>query len=73
MIGAVNANMTLIKLNSSGSSVQAIQTHPNISYVGTEDYRFNNADTNAGLYDNENEFNRFIFTYIDGTEEKRMV
>ena len=70
MIGAVNANMTLIKLNSSGSSVQAIQTHPNISYVGTEDYRFNNADTNAGLYDNENEFNRFIFTYIDGTEEK---
>ena len=35
-------------------------------FVKSEDYRFNNADTNAGLYDNENEFNRFIFTYIDG-------
>ena len=69
MIGAINANIALIKLNSTGSSAQAIQIHPNISYVGTADYRFNNADTNAGLYDNENEFNRFIFTYIDGTEE----
>ena len=33
------------------------------------DYRFNNADTNASLYDNENEFNRFIFIYVDNTEE----
>ena len=33
------------------------------------DYRFNNADTNPGLYDNENEFNRFIFIYVDNTEE----
>ena len=69
MVGAINANMTLIKLNSLGSSIQAIQTHPNISYVGSSDYRFNNADTDPGLYDNENEFNRFIFIYIDGTEE----
>ena len=69
MIGAINANIALIKLNSSGSSAQAIQIHPNISYVGTADYRFNNADTNSGLYDNENEYNRFIFIYINGTEE----
>ena len=47
MIGGIGANVSLIKLNSSGSSAQAIQIHPNISYVGTADYRFNNADTNA--------------------------
>ena len=69
MIGGIGANVSLIKLNSSGSSAQAIQIHPNISYVGTADYRFNNADTNPGLYDNENEFNRFIFIYVDNTEE----
>ena len=69
MIGAINANVALIKLNSTGSSAQAIQIHPNISYVGTADYRFNTADTDAALYDNENEYNRFIFTYIDDTEE----
>jgi len=69
MIGAINANIALIKLNSNGSTAQAIQIHPNISYVGTADYRFNTADTDAGLYDNENEYNRFMFTYIDDTEE----
>ena len=35
MIGGIGANVSLIKLNSSGSSAQAIQIHPNISYVGT--------------------------------------
>ena len=69
MIGAINANIALIKLNSTGSSAQAIQIHPNISYVGSVDYRFNNADTDPDLYENQNAFSRFIFTYIDGTEE----
>ena len=65
----VNANesVTLLKLNN--TTVIAIQDHPSISHVGTEDYRFNNIDTNPTSYPNTNENSRFIFVYINNTKE----
>ena len=68
MIGSINTNVSLIKLTN--NTVQAIQTHPNISHVGTSDYRFNNNDSINTLYPNTNELNRFIFVYIENSQEK---
>ena len=68
MIGSINTNVSLIKLTN--NTVQAIQTHPNISHVGTSDYRFNNNDSVNTTYPNTNELNRFIFVYIENSQEK---
>lgn len=68
MIGSVNTNVSLIKLTN--NTISAIQTHPNISHVGTADYRFNNNDSINTSYPNTNELNRFIFIYIENSQEK---
>ena len=65
-IGATNAAITLLKLNS--NTFEATQTHPYISHVGTTDRRYNSADSDPTNYPNSNEFNRFIFIHIDGSD-----
>ena len=69
MIGSINTNV-LFNQVLTNNTVQAIQTHPNISHVGTSDYRFNNNDSVNTTYPNTNELNRFIFVYIENSQEK---